>query len=73
MHGWWKLVTGPIDQPEFDPETKAYLAEAAQALSWSETPWQDLTSTLKASTGRKGKALFLAAAECTGVLPAAIH
>lgn len=59
VHDWWKLVTGPIEPPAFDAETKAYLAEAAQALSWSETPWQDLTSTLKASTGRKGKALFL--------------
>ena len=56
---WWRLVTGPIEQPDFDSETRAFLAEAAQALRWSETPWADLTASLKESTGRKGKALFL--------------
>ncbi|TRD11578.1 glutamate--tRNA ligase [Erythrobacter insulae] len=56
---WWRLVTGPIEQPEFEAEDKAYLAEAVQALSWSDDPWSGLTSALKESTGRKGKALFL--------------
>ncbi len=56
---WWRLVTGPIEQPEFSEEIRAYLAEAAQALSWSDDPWHALTSALKDSTGRKGKALFL--------------
>ncbi|WAT17403.1 glutamate--tRNA ligase [Aurantiacibacter sp. MUD11] len=56
---WWKLVTGPIEAREFDEETRAYLATAADALAWSDTPWADLTATLKDSTGRKGKALFL--------------
>lgn len=56
---WWRLVTGPIDQREFSDEDRAYLAEAAQALSWSDDPWHALTSALKERTGRKGKALFL--------------
>ncbi|GMN01874.1 glutamate--tRNA ligase [Erythrobacter sp. MTPC3] len=56
---WWRLVTGPVDQPEFTSEDKAYLGEAAQTLSWSDDPWGALTSALKESTGRKGKALFL--------------
>ncbi|QIG54466.1 glutamate--tRNA ligase [Altererythrobacter sp. BO-6] len=56
---WWRLVTGPIDRVEFSGEDRAYLAEAAQALQWSEDPWHALTSTLKESTGRKGKPLFL--------------
>ena len=56
---WWRLVTGPIDQPEFSDEERAFLGAAASALKWSETPWQDLTATLKDSTARKGKALFL--------------
>ncbi|MXO65420.1 glutamate--tRNA ligase [Altericroceibacterium endophyticum] len=56
---WWRIVTGPIDQPEFDAETRSFLGEAAQALKWSDNPWGDLTATLKGSTGRKGKALFL--------------
>ncbi|MEO0699011.1 MAG: glutamate--tRNA ligase, partial [Pseudomonadota bacterium] len=56
---WWRLVTGPIEQPEFSEEDRAYLAEAAQMLIWGDDPWGALTSALKASTGRKGKALFL--------------
>ncbi|NBC88033.1 MAG: glutamate--tRNA ligase, partial [Alphaproteobacteria bacterium] len=31
---WWRLVTGPIDQPDFDEETRAYLEEAARTLEW---------------------------------------
>lgn len=56
---WWRLVTGPIEQPEFSDEDRAYLAEAAQALKWDDDPWGTLTGSLKDSTGRKGKALFL--------------
>ncbi|MCP5395456.1 MAG: glutamate--tRNA ligase [Sphingomonadaceae bacterium] len=56
---WWQVVTGPITPPDFADEDRAFLTEAARLLSWSETPWQDLTSALKAATGRKGKALFL--------------
>lgn len=56
---WWQLVTGPIAKREFDAEARAFLAEAASTLSWSETPWQELTAALKASTGRKGRELFL--------------
>ena len=56
---WWRLVTGPIAQPEFIDEDKAFLAEAAQALTWGENPWGALTNALKDATGRKGRALFL--------------
>ena len=56
---WWRLVTGPIDTPEFAAEDRAYLAEAARTLVWGEDPWHALTNALKDSTGRKGKALFL--------------
>ncbi len=56
---WWQVVAGPVSPPAFDGETRAYLAAAADALAWSDTPWADLTASLKASTGRKGKALFL--------------
>jgi glutamyl-tRNA synthetase len=55
----WRLVTGPIIQPEFSDEDRAYLAEAATALQWSADPWGGLTGTLKERTGRKGRALFL--------------
>ncbi|MDG5751423.1 glutamate--tRNA ligase [Qipengyuania sp. XHP0211] len=56
---WWRLVTGPIEQPAFSDEDRAYLEEATNALSWSEDPWRDLTAALKERTGRKGKQLFL--------------
>ena len=56
---WWRLVTGPVEQPEFSEEDCAYLSEAAQSLAWSDDPWGALTSALKEKTGRKGKQLFL--------------
>ncbi len=56
---YWNIVTGPITLPEFSDDDRAFLAEAARALVWSDTPWADLTGALKESTGRKGKTLFL--------------
>lgn len=56
---WWRVVTGPIDQPDFDGETRAFLVAACDALEWSADPWRDLTRRLSGMTGRKGKALFL--------------
>ncbi|QKG72248.1 glutamate--tRNA ligase [Erythrobacter mangrovi] len=56
---WWRLVTGPIDQPEFSDEDRAYLDEAARTLAWGDDPWHALTAALKDATGRKGKQLFL--------------
>jgi len=55
---WWQVVTGPVDAPEFDAETSAYLAEAARLLSWGDDPWRALTGALKEATGRKGRDLF---------------
>lgn len=56
---WWRLVTGPIAQPDFAPDDKAFLAEAVATLIWNEDPWTALTTALKDATGRKGRALFL--------------
>lgn len=56
---WWRLVTGPIDRLEFSAEDRAYLAQAAAQISWSDDPWHSLTGRLKDSTGRKGRQLFL--------------
>ncbi len=56
---WWAIVTGPVSQPDFDDETRAFLADAATMLEWSDNPWADLTARLKAATDRKGKLLFL--------------
>lgn len=56
---WWRVVTGPIDPPDLRGEDRDYVAAAAEALEWSDDPWHALTQDLKASTGRKGRALFL--------------
>ena len=56
---WWRLVTGPIAAPALSTEDRAFLAEAAAALAWGTDPWGALTATLKQTTGRKGRALFL--------------
>jgi glutamyl-tRNA synthetase len=56
---WWRVVTGPIVAPAFEPEDKAFLAEAAAALVSTGADWPALTAALKDTTGRKGKALFL--------------
>lgn len=58
---WWQVIEGPIAPAELTDEAD-YLAQAAlaaEALDWSADPWHGLTNALKASTGRKGKALFL--------------
>ena len=58
---WWRVVTGPIESGEFDEETRAYLAQAAETLArieWGDDPWHALTAALKDATGRKGKPLF---------------
>jgi len=58
---WWGVIEGPITT-ERDPADIEYLAAAAQAaaaIDWAGDPWHALTSALKASTGRSGKALFL--------------
>jgi glutamyl-tRNA synthetase len=56
---WWRLVTGPIVQPDFSAEDKAFLGEAGRLLVWGDNPWGALTTALKEATGRKGKGLFL--------------
>lgn len=59
---WWAIVTGPVAAPDFDDETRAFLASAAEVaggLDWADAPWAALTGVLKEATGRKGKTLFL--------------
>ncbi len=59
---WWGVVEGPIAVPELDADDRAYLADAAQVaatIDWATDPWHALTGALKATTGRKGKTLFL--------------
>ena len=58
---WWRVITGPIETPEFEADDRAYLGEAGATLAeieWNDDPWRNLTTALKEATGRKGKPLF---------------
>jgi len=58
---WLLILHGTIDPPEVVPDDKPLLAEAAllaATLDWAGDPWRDLVDRLKASSGRKGRALF---------------
>ncbi len=59
---WWRVIEGPIDATPAEAD-RDYLAQAAQVaatLDWSAADiWSRLTTALKASSGRSGKALFL--------------
>ena len=60
--GWHDVIAGEIDPPDLGHDERALVREAAQVaatLDWSAEPWRALTDALKATTGRKGKALFL--------------
>ena len=59
---YWRVIEGPIDAPAPEAEDAAFLVQARLALEGLEfgpTVWKDWTDVLKASTGRKGKPLFL--------------
>ena len=58
---WLPVLHGDIASPEVVPDDKPLLAAAAEfaaGLDWSGEPWRQLTEALKASSGRKGRALF---------------
>ena len=58
---WVPVLGGEIDPPEVVPDDKPLIEEAArvaEAVDWDGDPWHALTDQLKASTGRKGRALF---------------
>ena len=57
---WWRVVDSEIE-PSVEDGDGEFLAEAAASLPeepWDQTVWAAWTSSLKAQTGRKGKALF---------------
>ncbi|QBM76943.1 glutamate--tRNA ligase [Sphingomonas sp. AAP5] len=58
---WWGVIEGPIvaERDSADADFLAAAARAAESLDWAGDPWHALTATLKAETGRSGKALFL--------------
>ncbi|HEX8124764.1 MAG TPA: glutamate--tRNA ligase [Allosphingosinicella sp.] len=57
---WWEILHGHVEA-EAAAEDRALIAAAAEtleAIDWTEAPWPQLVSALKARTGRAGKALF---------------
>ena len=62
VDSWWQVVTGPIEAAEISEEDREYLMQAREALDrleWSEGIWKEWTGALKATSGRKGKPLFM--------------
>ena len=58
--GWWDVVAGTIIPPVIEGDAD-FLREALAALPpdpWGMDVWVSWTDALKASTGRKGRALF---------------
>ncbi|MCY7397876.1 MAG: glutamate--tRNA ligase [Sphingomonas bacterium] len=58
---WLPVLHGDIAPAEVVPDDKPLLALAADAaaiLDWSAEPWRQLIDDLKATSGRKGRALF---------------
>jgi glutamyl-tRNA synthetase len=59
---WKAVIHGPIIPPAQSEEDQVFLAAAAQTLEglpFDAGVWGALTEALKASTGRKGKGLFM--------------
>ena len=56
---WWAVVTQAPAVPTLENEDRAFLRAAAAVVASSGADWHALTASLKETTGRKGKALFL--------------
>jgi glutamyl-tRNA synthetase len=59
--GWLEILRGQIN-PVVAPEDAEFITIAKSALPsepWDQSTWKSWTETLKASTGRKGKQLFM--------------
>ena len=59
---WLPVLHGEIAPPDLGHDDRALVREAAQiaaGLDWADEPWAKLTEAMKASTGRKGRALFM--------------
>lgn len=59
---WLAVLHGDIAPADLSHDERALVREAAseaERLDWSPATWRELTEALKASTGLKGKALFL--------------
>ena len=61
LPGWWKLCAEGAE-PLIDDEDREFVMQAMQMLPggpFDGSTWGDWTSSVKASTGRKGRGLFM--------------
>ncbi len=56
---WHAVIAGPINAVREEPDYLATAHATLADLAWGDDIWTRLVEALKASTGRKGKALFL--------------
>ncbi len=61
VQGWVDIISKPIATPELSAEDADYVKSAAASLpqQWDGDTWKLWIEALKASTGRKGKPLFM--------------
>ena len=55
---WWRIVHGAIEPIVEEPDFLVQAAACLPPAPWDLTTWGVWTAALKASTGRKGKALY---------------
>ena len=57
---WWEILHGHVEQAAAaeDRDFLAAAVEAAESLDWADSPWPQLVTRLKETTGRAGKPLF---------------
>jgi glutamyl-tRNA synthetase len=58
---WLPVLHGDIEPPNLSHDERQLVREAAtaaEAIDWSSQPWQQLTGSVKAATGKKGRDLF---------------
>ncbi len=56
---WHQIIAGPITAATDEPDYLATAAATLAGLDWGDDIWNRLIDALKATTDRKGKALFL--------------
>ena len=62
INAWENIVCGELQEFIFTEDQKTYLAEALIFLPkspWDNTTWKNWTDAIKASTGKKGRELFM--------------
>lgn len=60
---WWQIINGELtEKPELSEEDQVFVMEAFTLLPaepWDKQTWKAWTDAVKATTGRKGKTLFM--------------